>query len=190
MLLPHTKNRDGIGSRTRTGLLKGIMPMEYVLFDELVADPNFPKPYPLSNLVLRGPFQRITRPYLLIPPMEEEVELMTEVQPEMEAFLGQGFFMTRAWTFDYPNKQIWINTTLKASQVNDPNVQKIGFKKDENNVKIFGHPSMTIEVEGQPLDVLFDTGATMILTDAGREQMGMTKKTIGGSFIAASIFQT
>lgn len=189
MLLPHTNKKPGIRSRSRTGLLKGIMPVQYILFADLVPDHAIPAPWPLSNLVLRGPFRRITSPYLLIPPMEKELELMMEVQPEMDAFLGQAFFMHSAWTFDYPNREIWINTPLKAAEANAPNVQKLGFKKDEEHVKIFGHPRMQIEVDGEPLDVLFDTGATMILTDAGREQMGVKKKTLGASFIAASVFQ-
>jgi hypothetical protein len=67
-------------------------------------------------------------------------------------------------------------------------VQKIGFKKNGNQEDIFGHPSMSIEVNGEVIDVLFDTGASMLLSDSGKKEMNTSARTIGGSFIAASIF--
>lgn len=189
MLMPDTENKGNIKSKLKTGLLKGIMPIKYILFSDLVPDSKFPRPCPVSNFVLRNPFMRIEESYLMVPPMEKELKLMTEVQPEMEAFLGQGFFMNKSWTFDYPNKKIWINTPLDNSQLGYPNVQEIGFKKNENQDKIFGHPRMTIEIDGESIDVLFDTGATMVLSEDGKRQMNTDKKTIGGSFIAASVCQ-
>jgi hypothetical protein len=188
MLMPDTKNKNNINSKLRTALIKGIMPLKYVLFSDLVQDPNFPKPYPLRSFVLRNPFMRITSPYLIIPPMEDELKLMTEVQPEMDAFLGQTFFMNKSWTIDYPNKEVWVNTPLNNSLLDHPKVQKIGFKKNSNYDNIFGHPSMTIEIDGDTIDVLFDTGASLVLSKDGKKQMETVKKTIGGSFIAASIF--
>lgn len=189
MILPHTKNRGEIHSKLKKGLLKGIMPVDYILFSDLVQDPNFPKPSPLRSFVLRNPFTMVTNPYLIIPPMEDELKFMIESMPEMEAFLGQAFFMDKSWTFDYPNQEIWVNTPLDDAQINNPNVQKIGFKKNANQEKIFGHPSMIIEVEGDSMDVLFDTGATLVLSEEGKKQLDTDKKTIGGSFIAASIFE-
>ena len=47
---------------------------------------------------------------------------------------------------------------------------------------------MVIEINGEVIDVLFDTGATIILSDSGKKQMNTDALTIGGSFIAASIF--
>ncbi len=188
MLMPNTKNKGNINSKLKTGLLKGLMPMKYILFSDLVQDSTFPKPYPLRSFVLRNPFMRIENPYLVIPPMDAELKFMAEAQPEMEAFLGQGFFMHKSWTFDYPNREVWINTPLNNAQLDYPKVQKIGFKKNANQDNIYGHPSMTIEIDGESIDVLFDTGATMVLSKDGQQQLQTDKKTIGGSFIAASIF--
>ena len=188
MIFPNTKNRGNLASKIKTGLLKGVMPMEYILFSDIVEDSLFPKPQPMRNFVVRNPFRSIEKPYLIIPPMEKELEMIIEVQPEMEAFMGQGFFMGKSWTFDYPRQEVWVNTPISPNQISNPNVQKIGFKKDENNVKVFGHPSMVIKVEGEIIDVLFDTGATIVLSEDGKKQFNTDKKTLGGSFIAASIF--
>lgn len=97
--------------------------------------------------------------------------------------------MNKSWTFDYPNNEIWVNTPIDETQRNNPNVQMVGFKKDEQNVNIYGHPRITVEIDGDSLDVLFDTGATMVLSEDGKKQMKTDKKTLGGSFIAVSIFQ-
>jgi len=188
-LLPRDGMSDDIASKLRRAILKGIMPVKYILFEEVVGDPDFPKPNPSRRLILRTPFNRVTKPYLLVPPMDEELKLIMDVQSEMDVFLGQTFFMNYSWTFDYPKQQIWVNTPLHDSLVGHPNTQKVGFKKNENGIKINGHPSMTIEIDGDTIDVLFDTGASMILSSDGKEQFQTDKKTLGGSFIAASIYK-
>jgi len=188
MLLPHAKTKS-INANTRYGIVKGIMPIEYILFSDLIEDSNFPKPLPSPRLVLRNPFKQVSTPYLLIPPMDGELKLMNEVQPEMHVFLGQDFFIHQSWTFDYLNQEIWVNTPINSAQPDSANIQRIGFKKNANNDKMFGHPSMTIEIDGETIDVLFDTGATMVLSDDGRKQFDTDKKTLGGSFIANSILE-
>ncbi|MEO6190958.1 MAG: hypothetical protein ABIO44_11935, partial [Saprospiraceae bacterium] len=160
----------------------------YILFKDLVNDNNFPQPYPLRGFIIRHPFSRVTEPYLLIPPMEDEMKLITQSMPDMEAFLGQNIFMGKAWTIDYIHQNILVNTPLTEQDKNNPNVQKIGFKKNSNYENMFGHPSMFIEVNGEIIEVLFDTGATIVLSDDGKLELKTNAKTIGGSFIAASIF--
>jgi hypothetical protein len=81
-----------------------------------------------------------------------------------------------------------VNTPLTTNDTGKPGVQKIGFKKNSNRENTFGHPSMFIEVNGEVIDVLFDTGASMLLSDNGKKEMNTNAATIGGSFIAASIF--
>jgi hypothetical protein len=187
-LMPKAKKNKAIRSKLKTGIIKGIMPVKYILFDDLGQDSNFPKPNPRSKLIVRNPFLSVKRPILIIPPIDDELKLMMNVQPEMDVFLSQTFFMDHAWTFDYQKQQVYVNTPLNDTLINHPNVQKLGFKKNENNQKLFGHPSMTIEVDGETIDVLFDSGATMIPSEEGKKRMSTDKKTLGGSFIAASIY--
>jgi hypothetical protein len=188
MLMPKYKDNAAIKPLIKSSIFKGLMPMNYILFNDLVTDANFPNPVPLRGRVLRNPFSRITNPYLLVPPMDKELEMGMKVQPELGAFLGQDFFMFKSWTMDYLGQEIWLNTPLNQAELGQANVQKIGFKKNEHGEKIFGHPSMRIEVDGEIIDVLFDTGATSILTDEGRTLLETDKKSLGSSFIAASIF--
>ncbi|MEO6834277.1 MAG: hypothetical protein ABI378_16240, partial [Chitinophagaceae bacterium] len=175
-------------SKVHTGLVKGVMPMSYILFSDLVGDDNFPQPNPLRSFVIRNPFIRVSAPYFIIPPMNDEVKLIRKIMPEMSVFLGQGFFMNKAWTIDYPQQKIWVNTPLQDGKINNPEVQKIGLKKNANGETIFGHASIKIEIDEEVIDVLFDTGASIILSDEGRKELHTQAKLIAGSFIAASVF--
>lgn len=188
MMQPPTVESKNLNASVKTGLLKGVMPMDYILFEDLINDPDFPAPYPLRSFVIRRPFNRVTKPYLIVPPLDDEIRHIMQSMPDMEAFLGQSFFMGKAWTIDYPKRQIWVNTPLSESAIDQPNVQKIGFKKNAHNESIFGHASMLIEVDGEIINVLFDTGATIVLSENGKKEMNSKEQTIGASFIAASIF--
>lgn len=187
-LIPASVNKANVESFVRTGIFNGLLPMKYVPFSDLVTDPAYPHPEVSRQKVLRAPFSRITDPFLIVPSMDKELKMGLSVQPEMEAFLAQDFFMKKAWTFDYPRRQVWVHTPLDPSQSALPNVQKLGFKKNAHQEAIFGHPRMVISVEGEFIDVLFDTGATSILTPQGREQLQTEELSVGSSFIAASIF--
>lgn len=189
MLFPNYDKNLAVNSKIKKALMKGLMPVNYITFHDLVADDNFPTTTPLRKRILRNPFKMVTKPYLLIPPLDRELKMATEIQPEIGAFLGQDFFMNKSWTIDYPQQKVWVHTPINISEKDSANIQKIGFKKNKNQDNIFGHPSMTIEVEGDTIDVLFDTGATSVLTESGKQQFATTKKSIGSSFIAASIFR-
>jgi len=188
MLLPETVEKKHLQSKLKTGIFKGIMPVKYILFKDLVNNTNIPPPFPLRIYNIRRPFARVAKPFLPVPPANGETKQLTEFMPEMDIFLGQNFFMGKAWTIDYIHQQIWVNTPLTTNDIGKPGVQKIGFKENGNHDNVFGHPSMVIEVNGELIDVLFDTGASLLLSDNGKKQLNTAAKTIGGSFIAASIF--
>jgi len=187
MILPGTIDRLRLQNKVKGALYKGVMPVKYIPFSEVVNDHHIPPPVSLRNMIIRRFFSRVTEPVLFVPPLDGELKFMME-SIRFDIFLGQNFFMGKAWTFDYIHQQIWVNTPLPASEAGKPNVQKIGFKKNGNNENVFGHGSMQIEVNGEVIDVLFDTGASMPLTEAGKKALHTNEKTIAGSFIARSIF--
>ncbi len=189
MLLPNTVEKKKLQSLQHLGLLKGIMPMHYVLFNDIVKDANFPQPNTMRAFIIRTPFARVTAPCLVIPPMDDELKFFAKSIPQMEAFLAQNFFLGKSWTIDYPKQQIWVNTPLSASDTSGAIIQKIGLKRNSHNQAVFGHASMVMEVNGEKIDVLFDTGASFVLSESGKKQFNTTNLTLGGSFIAASIFE-
>ncbi len=174
-------------SKLKYGLLKGLMPIKYIQFSDIVKDKIIPPPTQLRDKILRRPLSRVEVPFLMIPPYDDEMKFMQQSMP-FDIFLGQNFFMGKSWTFDYLHRQVWVNTPLLPTEANKPGVQKLGFKKNLNHENIYGHPSLTIEVNGEPIDVLFDSGATMVLSKEGKKVFNTTEKTKGASFIAKSIF--
>jgi hypothetical protein len=153
-----------------------------------VSSDIIPGPQPPAGMIFRTPFAKVTGPFLVVPPQDEEMKFITQSMP-FDIFLGQNFFMGRAWTFDYVHRQVWVGTPLAASDEGKQGVQRLGFKKNENQQKIYGHPSMYIEVGSEKIDVLFDAGASIVLSEAGKKMFNTQEKTLGGSFIAASIFE-
>jgi hypothetical protein len=186
MLFPQGLIKGGFQTKLKTGILKGLIPIKYLPFEYFAQEPNFPIANP-NSIILRNPFERITQPFLMVPVMEDEVKLVLQAQPEMDAFLGQTFFMDYAWTFDYPNQRILVNTPLRDSLLSHSDVQRLEFKKNSSHQKLSGHASLTIEVDSKPIEVLFDTGASLVLTEQGKQLLHTNKRTLGGSFIAASI---
>jgi hypothetical protein len=188
MILPPTVEKQQLQSKIKTGIRNGLMPVNYILFNDLLSDPHFPTASPLRHFVLRHPFNRVTEPHLVIPPMDDETNFIIESMPGLDAFLGQNFFMGKAWTIDYINKQVWVNTPLYKTELESPNVQKIGLRKNSHGEAIYGHASMSIEIDGEIIDVLFDTGASLVLSESGKKDLQTDAISIGGSFIASSIF--
>lgn len=137
-------------------------------------------PYPTIGNYYKS---HIDYPFFEIPDTSEHMDLFSKYVHH-EVFLGQFFFINKSWAFDYKSGKLYVNTPVNAAE---ENTQSIGFKKDRQGNKRFGHPSMQIVVDGEIIDVLFDTGATLLLGENSATEFG-NKKATGGSFIAKSIF--
>lgn len=175
----------GLENKMSTALIKGVMPVKYIAVKDLLVNHEILAPTLPNHLILRTFFARVTEPLFLIPPDDEEVKFLTE-QMNLDIFLGQNFFMNKSFTIDYPNEQLWANTPLE--QFEDSSMQHIGFKKNKHGQNYFGHASMYIVVGTDTIEVLFDTGATFVLSEKGKNYFNTKESTKAGSFIAASIF--
>jgi hypothetical protein len=154
---------------------------KYIPARDIIASPDIPGPY------IQNYYQKyITVPFFEIAEDNAESKIIISYTPQ-DIFLGQFFFIEHAWTFDYQKGRLYINTPLSAN-ANNKNIQLLGFKKDMSGRKRFGHPSMKVEIDGQVIDVLFDSGASILLSKNTRAMLKINSKSIGGSFIAKSIF--
>ncbi|MEO6136095.1 MAG: hypothetical protein ABIP35_13145 [Ginsengibacter sp.] len=181
-LFPDVAEKNGL-SKDLKSLTIGDQDVQYILFDDLVADKRIP---PIET----ASFIPVKESLFLVPSKkilgEQGVVLLKSIPQDI--FLGQHFFMGKAWTFDYLNQKIWVNTPINKNEAKNENIQSIGFKKDESGNKLFGHPSMKVVIDGDTLDMLFDTGASFILSDTGKMQMNTSNASIAGSFIAKSVY--
>lgn len=154
---------------------------KYILAKDIYQHTSIPYPE------IQAYFKKyLDQPFYQAPDDNNETRFFSKFV-NYEAFLGQFFFINHAWTFDYLNGTMFINTPISKDATN-LNIQNIGFKKDLMGNKRFGHPSMKLEIDGKVIDFLFDTGATFLLSDSGKTKLGIETKVTAGSFIAKSIF--
>ncbi|MEI7036133.1 hypothetical protein [Fulvimonas yonginensis] len=104
--------------------------------------------------------------------------------------LGAGYLPGRVWTFDYPARRLVLEPPAWQP---DPaaHATPLGFRRDAKGHLESGFPRLTIRVDGQPLDMLLDTGATAHPTAAGKKASGTP--TVGGygvtSYITTSMLE-
>jgi hypothetical protein len=92
------------------------------------------------------------------------------IAPEFDGMLGQAWFADRIWTFDYPSQRLLMHRTEPPPEVGVSTAQ-LGFLTDSTGTRVLSFPRITVVVDGDALDLLFDTGATIELTAAAQQQM-------------------
>lgn len=124
------------------------------------------------------------------PPMGERLLVLPEPEGrDDDGFLGRLWFADRVWVLDYPGRRMG----LLQGPISDatPGARApLGFQTDSLGARTTHFPRLRVEIDGDSLDLLFDTGATIHLTDAGRAALGPgAPAAIGGSFITESVFR-
>ena len=103
-----------------------------------------------------------------------------------DGILGQGWFRERVWTFDYGAQTLVLHEA--APGCDDGHELPLGFQEQDGR-RTASYPRIQAEVDGQTLDLLLDTGATVLLTESGLAALGD-----GGpaeratSFVVRSVF--
>ena len=113
--------------------------------------------------------------------------------PDLEAqgILGQQWFAGRIWTFDYPKGRLilWDKRPEVIEKRSKHKVQ-FGFKSDEKGKRALNFPRIQAEIDGEILELLFDTGATTFLTAEALKTLGDGRKAARAtSFITATTFE-
>lgn len=80
--------------------------------------------------------------------------------------LGQEWFAGRMWTFDYPRGQLLLHTPGDTLPRDPEHTVRLGFQNDTGAVHGLNFPRIRVAIDGDSLDLLFDTGATTVLTDS------------------------
>lgn len=116
------------------------------------------------------------------------------LRPGRGGLLGADWFAERVWCFDYPAQTLTLlpSTTPAARLGPAPRggaTVPLGFTTGS----VAGtprFPRVTVIIDGDPLDLLFDTGATTELTDEAQRTIGDARPlSRAASFIARSVFE-
>lgn len=81
-------------------------------------------------------------------------------------FLGQGWFSGRVWTFDYPGRKLLLRAPGDLPQTPPEHRVPLFFKTDSAGARVLDFPRIRVLVDGDSLDLLFDTGATTVVADS------------------------
>lgn len=84
----------------------------------------------------------------------------------VDGFLGQPWFADRIWTFDYPGRRLLVHDSGAAAALPVHCWVPLGFQTDSSGKRTFNFPRITALVDGDSIDLLFDTGAMTTLTDS------------------------
>lgn len=107
----------------------------------------------------------------------------------MDGILGTQWFADRYWTLDYERGQIRHHDTLPAVFDTAQGAVPLAFNTREDGTRANAFPIIDVAVGGDTLQALFDTGATLALTDSAHAALDDGRPAVrGGSFLAASVF--
>lgn len=139
-----------------------------------------------NRLVFKGPspFTKLPEDTIqensirLLPNGDEEVAMIRGLLKD--GIIGNGWLGTRKWNFNYPERKL---TSLKSIDAPRGNKVSLHFK----NERLF-YPRMEIAVDGESLDVLFDTGATSFFTEEAMRALSLKDAFAASSFVRESVF--
>ncbi len=89
-----------------------------------------------------------------------------------DGMLGQQWFAGRTWTFDYPHKQLLWRAPGDLPRHDAQQAVKLFFKTDATGNHETNFARLPVEVDGETIDFLFDTGATNVLPDDVLKMIG------------------
>jgi len=106
--------------------------------------------------------------------------VITSEEPadSMDGLLGSGYLPGQIWTFDYPAQKLWREASDWRSSA-DMHRATLGMLRNSKGTPQSGFARISVQVDGKPLDLLLDTGATAHPTEAGK---------IAGTEVTASGF--
>ena len=80
-----------------------------------------------------------------------------------DGMLGEAWFGGRIWTWDYPQHTLTLETAAWKPSKQFTRVA-LGFPVDEKGARGDNFARITVRIDGKPIDLLLDTGATTVLT--------------------------
>jgi hypothetical protein len=106
-----------------------------------------------------------------------------------DGLLGAEWFAGRVWTFDYPRHQLWLRGAGDLPQHSTRHQVALGFQTDSAGRRTVNLPRIRVLIDGDSLDLLFDTGAMTVLTDSAQAQLSDRRAARRAtSFVVRSVF--
>ena len=108
----------------------------------------------------------------------------------IDGMLGQQWFAGRVWTFDYPNKTLLWRSPDDLPPHDKSHEVKLGFKTSPSGRRQNNFARIPIEIDGETIDFVLDTGATNVLSEDVLKQLGDGRPAErASSFLVRSVFE-
>lgn len=111
------------------------------------------------------------------------------IDRDWTGMLGAFWFQDRVWTIDYVNREFFLHTQPQP-EVRPNSSLPLNFQVDSTGQRTSHFPRIDVEIDGQTLPLLLDTGAMIFLTKRAQNYLADSLPPLRAtSFIAASIFE-
>ncbi|HEX4497357.1 MAG TPA: hypothetical protein VIE43_16910 [Thermoanaerobaculia bacterium] len=122
-------------------------------------------------------------------PVFSEGQMKGGLPEAMDGILGQDWLAGRVWTWDYPGRRLLWLPEGGLPAVDPSHRVTLGFQTDKTGKRSASFPRIQATIDGETLDLLLDTGATVALSPEALAQLAdHGPKMRGTSFIAAVHF--
>lgn len=106
-----------------------------------------------------------------------------------DGFLGGRWFADGVWEFDYPGRRL-LRHDGAYDKAPAEHRAALGFQVDAEGHRTTHFPSIDVEIDGEVLPMLYDSGATATTTETSAPVFGVAPGTpVGTSFIEHAVFE-
>lgn len=153
--------------------------------------PFIPQEYDSDKeTILNEKRELLSRKIIVMPPAKGINKKLEEKGIINEGMLGQDWFATRIWTFDYEKEELLLHNSFALGSRSDQNVVDIFFQKDEDRRHTHHMPRIKAEIASEEIDFLLDTGATTFVSENALIEMNDKLPSIrGASYVTQSKFE-
>lgn len=121
--------------------------------------------------------------------MDGRLTIAEDLHASTDGTLGGRWFADRVWEIDYPRQRMYL-LQGHVDEPEHPNRVALGFQVNNIGQRTLHFPSLDIEIDGEVLPMLFDTGATATATPTSAPEFGVAPgDPMGTSFIENKVFE-
>jgi hypothetical protein len=106
---------------------------------------------------------------LFVFPRNRQLDAVLE---HRDGMLGQQWFGGRVWTFDYPGKRLLWRADGDIPAHDASHEVRLGFKTSGSGTRQNNFARIPVEIDGETLDFVLDTGATNVITEEQKKLLG------------------